>query len=290
MSSKIYFKNNKQRFDFSKLVINLVSRTCFAIVPKITVKYARKLFLTPARNQSKNEEPTDLKVKDIQGDTGKIRVYQSGEGPVWLMVHGWSGSASQFFPLMQKVTAMGYTAVAFDQPAHGQSEGQEAHIPNMISALESVITQYDEIEGIIAHSMGVSISLHIIEQSLKGKPCLFIAPALFYWENAIKTVQRSGVDLQLYNAVIEQVSSEFEFAPEDFDPDQKLFELSSPVTIVHDKEDRFTPFEASRKASDCDHIELVETENLGHGRILKSEEVERAFTLLATRDQEQEIA
>ncbi|RXJ72125.1 alpha/beta hydrolase [Veronia nyctiphanis] len=291
MSSKIYFSDKeKRRLGVSRALINISTRAYFNIAPKSAVKTARKLFLTPAKAKNKNTTPGGMVTSDVMSASGKIRVYRLGVGPTWVMAHGWSGSANQFFPLMEKVAAMGFTAVAYDQPAHGGSEGHEAHIPNMLAALKAVLGDVGDVEGLICHSMGGSVSLHIADEVLQGKPCLLIAPALFYWKNAKNTVRRVGVHMSLYDAVINEVSREYNFLPSDFDPDQRLIEMSSPVTIVHDRNDKFAPFEASEKAALCSHINLIATEGLGHGSIIKSDQVATAFRALALPVHQKEIA
>ena len=45
--------------------------------------------------------------------------YRLGQGPVWLLMHGWSGSASQFYPLMSHIAAQGFKRVLKDAAFEG---------------------------------------------------------------------------------------------------------------------------------------------------------------------------
>ena len=50
-------------------------------------------------------------------------VWDWGEGPTVLLVHGWNGAAAQLAGYVQPLVDAGYHVVAFDQPGHGHSSG-----------------------------------------------------------------------------------------------------------------------------------------------------------------------
>lgn len=89
---------------------------------------------------------------------GTLMSYRLGRGPVWLLMHGWSGSASQFYPLMSHIAAQGFTAIAYDHPAHGHSAGHTGHLPRFVRAFDELVEKmtadYGPLQGVIAHSMG----------------------------------------------------------------------------------------------------------------------------------------
>lgn len=207
--------------------------------------------------------------------------YALGEGPVWLLGHGWSGSASQFYPLMEKIAAAGYTALAFDNPAHGQSEGQHGHLPGFVKGLEAVIDQeVDELAGVVAHSMGCTMMLESKHPKLTGKPMLLIAPVLNYKENLYRVVDVSGFSLRLFRDVVGEIEQQYQYPIDTVDSHARLSEHQGNVLIVHDKQDRFAQIEQSRQASALSHVDVIETEGLGHSRILKSQAVSEAFDMI----------
>lgn len=281
MSSKIYFRQSK-RFDVRKRLINLATRLHHAIAPKHARHIARKILLTPVRSQQPSLLPDNMITTAVETSEGNMMTYQLGSGPVWLLGHGWSGSGSQFFPLMEYIAAMGYTAIAIDNPAHGQSEGVYGHLPGFIKAFDDVIDSLDApIAGVVAHSMGGAMILESNHPALTGKPVLLVAPVLNYTDNLVSMVERSGYSTRVFHEVVEEISTRYQYPFESINPLARLENRPSAAIIVHDKNDKFASFSESHRASEMEHVQLIATEGLGHGRILKSPPLMAAFEQLS---------
>ncbi|MCW8328587.1 alpha/beta hydrolase [Photobacterium sp. SDRW27] len=282
MSSKIYFKQGK-RFNIRRGMINLTTRLHHTVAPNHARKVARDLLLTPEREQRAVIEPEGLIRRHIETAEGKMMTYQLGTGPTWILGHGWSGSSSQFYSLMEHIAACGYTALAFDNPAHGESEGQHGHLPGFVKAFDGILDQQSSIAGVVAHSMGGAMVLESRHPLLQDKPILLVAPVLNYTENLVNTVKRSGYSMKLFDEVVGEIADTYQYSLDSIDPLSRLKEHPAATVIVHDKNDRFASFEYSEQASECEHVRLVATEGLGHGRILKSAPLRDAFDLLINR-------
>lgn len=280
MSSKIYFRQGK-KLNLRRVLVNLTTRLHHNVAPKHARKVAKRLLLTPERGRRKPAEPAGLIRRQIETSEGKLMTYQLGEGPTWVLGHGWSGSAHQFYTLMQHIAASGYTALAFDNPAHGESEGQYGHLPGFVKAFDAVLDQQAQIAGVIAHSMGGAMVLESRHPLLANKPILLVAPVLNYTENLLKTVKQSGFSMKLFNEVVGEVAAQYRYPLDTIDPLTRLQQHPGKVGIVHDTGDRFASFEYSRQAGEWAHVSLVATEGLGHGRILASAPLQQAFDALA---------
>ncbi|KOO15149.1 esterase [Vibrio xuii] len=277
MSEKIYF-NTSQKFSVKKSLINLTTRLHHTVAPKHAEKTARKLLLTPARAKPKNAEPTGLVKGEVQSKEGMLKTYALGSGPVWVLAHGWSGSASQFYPLMQHIASKGFTALAYDHPGHGRSGGVYGHIPAFVHGLEAILDSVDEVAGLVAHSMGSASSIECHHQKLIGKPFLLIAPVLDYLENLFGSVARSGYSMKLFNAVVSEIEEQYRYPIQSVDPYNKLKLRTAATIIVHDEGDKFAKFSVSeRAASEMDKVKLVATQGQGHGRVMKCSEVMQSF-------------
>ncbi|OBT13650.1 esterase [Vibrio sp. UCD-FRSSP16_10] len=280
MSDKIYF-NTSQKFNLRRSLINAGTRIHHKVAPKHARKVARQLLLTPVRSKPKNAQPAGLIIGTVSSAHGDLTTYTLGEGPIWVLNHGWSGTANQFFPLMEAIAKQGFTAVAYDQPAHGTSGGAYGHIPAFVQGLEAVLESVGEIQGIIAHSMGTASTLECKHEKALGCPLLLIAPVLEYLENLFGSVKRSGYSMKLFEEVVEQVSDEYHYPIHSIDPYSKLKQRANTTIIVHDEADKFTSFEVSeRAAQEMDNVTLVATKGLGHGRIMNSDPVKQSFTRL----------
>lgn len=280
MSQEIYFGTDN-KFSFKRSALNAVTRLHHLLIPSHAKKMGRKLLLTPVRTKPKNKEPQRLIKKMLSSPEGDLSLYQLGSGPVWILSHGWSGNSSQFYPLMEHISAQGFTAVAFDHPAHGESEGKYAHLPAFIEGLNAVLDEYDNVTGVVAHSMGTAAVLECHHVKLDNTPLLLIAPVLNYTENLFRSIERSGYSIKLFKAIVGDIEHQYQRTIDSFNPYQRLQQRTNQTIIVHDKADRFTSFDLSKSASEhIEQVTLYPTTGLGHGRVMSSDEAKKAFDLL----------
>lgn len=280
MSSKIYFRQGK-KLNLRRMLVSLATQLHHNVAPKHARQVAKRLLLTPERGRRHQAEPTGLIRRQIETSEGKLMTYQLGEGPTWILGHGWSGSANQFYSLMQHIAASGFTALAFDNPAHGESEGQYGHLPGFVKAFDAVLDQQATIAGVVAHSMGGAMVLESRHPLLVDKPILLVAPVLNYTDNLLKTVKQSGFSMKLFHEVVGEIEAQYQYPLATIDPLVRLQQHPGKVGIVHDTGDRFAAFDVSRQAGEWPHVSLVATEGLGHGRILASPPLQQAFDALA---------
>ncbi|MGY3943295.1 alpha/beta hydrolase [Aeromonas tecta] len=278
MSSKIYFST--RRFSPSKLLLGLGTRLHHVLAPAHARRTASKLLLTPQRPSHETAAPAGLVQQAVHTREGTLMSYRLGKGPVWLLMHGWSGSASQFYPLMSHIAAQGFTALAYDHPAHGQSDGHTGHLPRFVRAFDELIERLGPIEGVITHSMGGAVTLASHHPALDKLPLLLISPVLDYVPQLYGMVARSGYSIRLFDAVVKDIEREYQHPLSTVDPLGQLATRTGKALIVHDEEDRFAPHQDSLRAAQDGRTQLVSTRGLGHGRILASPPVFAAFDQL----------
>ncbi|MFM4743211.1 alpha/beta hydrolase [Aeromonas dhakensis] len=283
MSSKIYF--NTRRFSPSKWLLGLGTRLHHTLAPAHAKRTASKLLLTPQRNQRDDSAPAELIKQAVHTSEGTLMSYRLGQGPVWLLMHGWSGSASQFYPLMSHIAAQGFTAIAYDHPAHGHSAGHTGHLPRFVRAFDELVekmtAECGPLQGVIAHSMGGAVTLSSRRRELDALPLLLISPVLDYVPQLYGMVARSGYSIRLFDAVVKEIEQEYQHPLSTVDPLGRLAGRSGPAIIVHDEEDRFAPHGDSLRATLDGRTRLVSTRGLGHGRILASAPAFAAFDQLS---------
>lgn len=283
MSSKIYF--NTRRFSPSKWLLGLGTRLHHTLAPAHAKRTASKLLLTPQRNQRDDSAPAGLIKQAVHTSEGTLMSYRLGQGPVWLLMHGWSGSASQFYPLMSHIAAQGFTAIAYDHPAHGHSAGHTGHLPRFVRAFDELVekmaAECGPLQGVIAHSMGGAVTLSSRRRELDTLPLLLISPVLDYVPQLYGMVARSGYSIRLFDAVVKEIEQEYQHPLSTVDPLGRLAGRSGPAIIVHDEEDRFAPHGDSLRATQDGRTRLVSTRGLGHGRILASAPAFAAFDQLS---------
>ncbi|PJC95269.1 alpha/beta hydrolase [Aeromonas lusitana] len=261
-------------------MLGLGTRLHHALAPAHAKRTASKLLLTPQRPDRDTPAPAGLVQQAVHTREGTLMSYRLGKGPVWLLMHGWSGSASQFYPLMSHIAAQGFTALAYDHPAHGQSEGHTGHLPRFVRAFDELLERVGPIEGVITHSMGGAVTLASQHPALDRLPLLLISPVLDYVPQLYGMVARSGYSIRLFDAVVKEIEQEYQHPLSTVDPLGRLVSRTGQALIVHDEEDRFAPHQDSLRAAQDGRTRLVSTRGLGHGRILASPPVFAAFDQL----------
>ncbi|RUQ16018.1 alpha/beta hydrolase [Aeromonas dhakensis] len=267
-------------------MLGLGTRLHHTLAPAHAKRTASKLLLTPQRNQRDDSAPAELIKQAVHTSEGTLMSYRLGQGPVWLLMHGWSGSASQFYPLMSHIAAQGFTAIAYDHPAHGHSAGHTGHLPRFVRAFDELVekmtAECGPLQGVIAHSMGGAVTLSSRRRELDALPLLLISPVLDYVPQLYGMVARSGYSIRLFDAVVKEIEQEYQHPLSTVDPLGRLAGRSGPAIIVHDEEDRFAPHGDSLRATLDGRTRLVSTRGLGHGRILASAPAFAAFDQLST--------
>ncbi|MBQ4667730.1 alpha/beta fold hydrolase [Aeromonas hydrophila] len=266
-------------------MLGLGTRLHHTLAPAHAKRTASKLLLTPQRNQRDDKAPAGLVKQAVHTSEGTLMSYRLGQGPVWLLMHGWSGSAGQFYPLMSHIAAQGFTAIAYDHPAHGHSAGHTGHLPRFVRAFDELVekmtAEYGPLQGVIAHSMGGAVTLSSRRRELDALPLLLISPVLDYVPQLYGMVARSGYSIRLFDAVVKEIEQEYQHPLSTVDPLGRLAGRSGPAIIVHDEEDRFAPHGDSLRATQDGRTRLVSTRGLGHGRILASAPAFAAFDQLS---------
>ncbi|CAM4201519.1 alpha/beta hydrolase [Pseudoalteromonas byunsanensis] len=269
MSSKIYFSDRSGAKPLSYYGIKALSSTVARIAPAIGKKFARRLLLTPVRHRAKVSKPQGMSNYTINTEFEALHMYELGQGPVVLFTHGWSGSASQFYPLMERVAASGFKAVAFDHYGHGMSAGKEANLPLFIRALDAVQTHLNEpVYTAISHSMGCVAALNTI----CSRSHILIAPPFDFYNGFEQRILSTGISKTLFKSVIQSVEQQHQMPFESLLPELHLTKHDN-VLIIHDVQDRFARYDNTQTVvKQYPHVQLMSTQGLGHGRIINDEQ------------------
>ena len=257
-------------------IIRAISSVLDKVTPALALRQAEKLLLTPAKGRKQALPPQGMIVEQINGVEGHLQQYKLGEGEIVLLTHGWSGSASQFFPLMEKIAQAGYQAVAFDHYGHGQSSGKVANLPLFIKGLKDLVSHHtrDNIRCIVSHSMGTVAALNLP----KDIPHLLIAPIFGFFDSLRKSVFDSGMSPKLFERLLEKIESTHQIQFKDAVSEQHIGLVEQPLNIVHDEGDRFAPFVGSEHISQQhDFVTVHKTQGQGHGRIINGDDTWRVL-------------
>lgn len=226
---------------------------------------------------------------DIPFEGQTLKAYAWGKGRTILMVHGWGSRASHLALLARSIAKSGFRVVAFDGPAHGNSEFNgdypRSSLPEFCRAIFHVSNHFGPIFGLIGHSFGGTAAAFTAcgQANLSGYRVAV--------EKLVLISSPSGIDAMVshycrnYNlpdgskaVVIAQVEKEFPLKVQDYDINDALKKFSGDVLVVHDVDDQEVFIEEARQmVKEHEHVSLIETSGEGHRRILASRSLMRTI-------------
>lgn len=189
-----------------------------------------------------------------------------------LILHGFESAAHKFTHYISPLLNKGYEVLAFDAPAHGESEGKSINAIEYSEMIKKVMELYGPIRGFIAHSFGglaLCLALESIEQDEQTRIVL-IAPAT----ETSTAVSQALFQLKLHDPVIR---AEFERiiytisgkSVSWYSVRRALKNIKASVLWIHDEEDQTTPIKdvLPAKADQLEQVEFYFTRGLGHRKI-----------------------
>jgi pimeloyl-ACP methyl ester carboxylesterase len=250
---------------------------------EVASAWAEQLFLTPPRAGDGAATALDLidaRQAYIEHRRRLISTWRWGarDAPAVLLAHGWGGHAAQMRPFVFPLLQAGFRVIAYDQPAHGVSEGRLTGLPDFADVLAEVAGHHGNIHAVIAHSLGgaaAALSLYYGKTSF-AKAVLISPPAdlvgysrrfaRWYWiPEPVRSRMQKAIE-ERYGVLWEELEVP-RVAPR----------LSAQALVIHDRGDRMMPW--THGASVARHwpgAKLRSTNRLGHRRILADERVARA--------------
>jgi pimeloyl-ACP methyl ester carboxylesterase len=194
-------------------------------------------------------------------NVGPIAIWSAGRGPCVVLVHGWEADHRDMDAFVAPLVAAGRRVVAFDLPAHGETPGETATLPELAAALTAVSTLAGEVDAIVAHSVGCAATAAALAEGLRVRRTAFIAPPLRYYAD------QAGVEGDALVAALGELG--LDVAPLDIRKSAARIAVHVPLLLVHSMDDRVCDASNSSKIAALWNGSTVEfVEGLGHNRIL----------------------
>jgi len=242
------------------------------------VEKAYQAFFSPSQYEAK---PRDLKVV-AQGnnyrlpfDGGELAVTTWGEnGPTVLLMHGWGGARAQMTGFVTPLLAAGYRVVAYDQPAHGESDGQMTNLLEIAPTMDLLKEREGTPDAIIAHSFGTLVTSYALSNRDFPPPARLVYLGSF--NRLLDSLPRFQVLAGLPDVIMDGLRKLIydTFGKDVLDAiwnETMTQKIDVSALMFHDKADNVTPVEDSRAiARVWKSSRLVETEGLGHRGALQS--------------------
>lgn len=245
-----------------------------AVSKKKAAAQAFELFTTPYLRSKKRTELKNAEPISFRFNKRKIHGYRWNhpQKEKALILHGFGSAAYKFEHYVAPLARKGYEVLAFDAPAHGDSEGTTTNAVEYSEMIKAVIGKYGPVKSFMAHSFGgiaLSLALESIPHPADTR-IVFIAPAT----ETTSAVDAAFTMLKIKDA---EVRKEFEkiiisvSGKETawFSMRRAMHHINASILWIHDEEDDVTPWSDALKVKEDNHpnINFVITKGLGHRKI-----------------------
>jgi pimeloyl-ACP methyl ester carboxylesterase len=236
--------------------------------------------MRPSRRRLDAEDAPTLaaaRLRRIEFEGGALQLYEWGPeaaaaARTVLLLHGWGSHAPRWTSFIDAIVSRGWRALAFDAPAHGRSTGSRSSLWQFRAALVQVTREAGPVDAIVAHSLGaLALAQHLADPAtppLRAAVLASLPPDLGYLLDSF--LQLIGADAQLTASVHARFETRFGQAAAAFDSLSLAPRITTPVLLLHDREDDITPVaQAETIAPLLPHAALFLTQGLGHSGLLR---------------------
>ena len=244
------------------------------------VKKVYRAFFSPSKYEVKSTDQAVIERGNsfrIPFVGGELAVTTWGNGPAVLLMHGWGGARAQMTGFVEPLLTAGYRVAAYDQPAHGESDGKTTNLLEIAPTMDLIAEWEGPFQAIIAHSFGTLITSYaLVERN-------FPPPARLVYFGAFNQLLESLPRFQVQAGVSDEIMAGFRaMLYENFGQDvldaitneSLTLRIPIPALMFHDVADNVTPVEDSRAiARVWKQAQFVETEGLGHRGALQSRSI-----------------
>jgi pimeloyl-ACP methyl ester carboxylesterase len=260
-------------------------RAAFALggrfAPRHTVERAARLFATPYGTSRSRARAVrvgkEVERGEITVGQQTIATYVWGDPtrkPYALLVHGWSSFGLRFLPWVTALRRAGLAVVAFDQPGHGCSSGEQCTLPDFINTVRAIGRRYGTAALAVGHSLGGAAVTLAQGETWHAERVVVIAPPADMAAQADRFMRHVRLGEHLRERFLGWHERATGVPVRDLEVRRFLPSLGLPCLIVHDLNDREVPWgDGELYARHWHNSRLLTTQGLGHHRVLDAPEV-----------------
>ena len=244
-------------------------------------------FTRPRKRSASPEEQQALLSAtrhEIDHEGRTLVVWSWGGGKPVLLLHGWESRASHMAAFVPALLQAGYQPIAFDGPAHGESEGEVSDVLDFGRAAVKVAAHFAPLSAVIAHSMGSAAALYAFAHGVRVHSSVHLAGPSSLSRVLHFTAAGAGLSAADTAAFEAMMTKHLAQPLSVMDLSELSFGMQHPALILHDPEDREMPFSESQVLNHVWPESVLEkVAGVGHRRILREPEVVRAAVSFIAR-------
>lgn len=250
--------------------------------PAVAAHLAYRQLATPPR-APEGVWPVPLRgrthTRHLVGGTGTIAVYEWGQGPAVLLVHGWGGNAAHMGRLVQPLLNAGFRVLAFDAPAHGNSSGRTTDMVEFAAAVSTVARHAGPLHAVIGHSFGAAMAMYAMRDWGMTASRVVLASSFQHCNWFVRLFAEQvgltpDVSRRVHDTFFQRYSGRFDL--DRMSVVEMARQAHLPTLLVHDETDPEIPFEHGLAlAAALPIAQFKATHGLGHHRVVRNPEVIR---------------
>lgn len=270
------------RFLFETLARRIGLRLSSLLAPDFAGMWAERLFLTPPKPRYPVAEVFDLldaRQSYLLHRGRHIALWRWGDAgaPAVLLVHGWGGRATQMRAFVGPLLEAGYRVIAYDQPAHGLSEGRLTGLPDFADVLEAVARHQGGVRAVVTHSLGGPAAAVAIAAGLPIERAALVSPPADLVGYSRRFARWFSIPEGVRRRMQAAIEERFGVRWADLALASVAPHVRAQVLVIHDRDDAMVPWrQGTQVARAMRGARLFGTRGLGHGRILEDAGVVRA--------------
>jgi len=253
------------------------------LFPEFSASLAERLFLTPPRPRDAAATALDLidarsSVLEHKGRHIAMWRWGSPDAPAVLLAHGWGGNAAQMRAFVFPLLSAGLRVIAYDQPAHGVSEGRLTGLPDFADVLAEVAWHHGEVRAVIGHSLCATAAAlaHALKKADLRKIVLVSPPSDLVGYSR-RFARWHWIPEPVRDSMQAAIEERYGLPWSELELTRLAPRLGAQALVIHDRGDRLVPWKQGEQFARHWHgARLISTEGLGHRRILEDDAVTQA--------------
>jgi pimeloyl-ACP methyl ester carboxylesterase len=244
------------------------------LFPELAGAWAERVFLTPPRQRDAAAAALDLidaRSSLIEHRGRSIATWHWGprDAPAVLLAHGWGGYAAQMRGFVFPLLGAGYRVIAYDQPAHGVSEGKLTGLPDFADVLAEIAWHYGEVQAVIGHSLGGTAAALALARGLRVESVVAVSPPADLVGYSRRFARWHWIPEPVRGAMQAAIEERYGVRWSELELARLAPRLRARALVIHDRDDRMVPWtQGASFARQWPGARLLSTDGLGHRRIL----------------------
>ncbi|MBL8977716.1 MAG: alpha/beta fold hydrolase [Gemmatimonadetes bacterium] len=255
------------------LTVRAAFRTLGRLAPERAARLAESVFTHPPRAETRPYEDEFLASGaplEIPTSVGTLAAWRWGAGPTVLLVHGWGSRAARFRVLVPRLVQAGFSAVAYDGPAHGRSSGQHTSLPEYAAVLLEVGAWLGPLHAAVGHSLGGGAVALALTRGLQAARAALIAPFAAPPEFLDQFADHVALPPKARERLRTNLERRLKLRHGELYIPSLVGPLQVPALVIHDRDDTDVPMRYGKAIAEAwPGAAFVRTEGLGHQRIMR---------------------